>query len=149
MKEYLARSIAGCVFLWMAALPDLRSQKIPVWIPGSFLAAAVTADLLWPVRDAQWELWAGALPGAVLLSLSFLLKGNLGEGDGICLAVYGLFTGIAAAVMAAEAALVLAALTGGFRLWTGRWKAGDRFAFLPFLAAAGSLILLAGVSRAL
>ena len=85
----------------------------------------------------------------MLLILSFLLKGKLGEGDGICLAVYGLFTGIAAAVMAAEAALVLAALTGGFRLWTGRWKAGDRFAFLPFLAAAGSLILLAGVSRAL
>ena len=94
----------------MAALPDQRSKRIPVWIPGVFFAAAAGANLFDHSFISKWELWAGAVPGALLLLLSIVLKGKIGEGDGICLAVCGLFTGITAAVMIAETALLMAAL---------------------------------------
>ena len=79
----------------------------------------------------------------LLLILSFLLRGEIGEGDGICLAVCGLFTGIMAAVVIAEIALVMAALTCAIGTLTGKRKAGDRIAFIPFLASAGSILLIA------
>ena len=91
---------------------------------------------------SKWELWAGAVPGALLLLLSIVLKGKIGEGDGICLAVCGLFTGITAAVMIAETALLMAALVCSIGVWTGRRKAGDRIAFIPFLASSASLLLI-------
>ena len=143
MKEYLIRLLAACIFLWMTALPDLRTKKIPVWIPGIFFAAAIGADLSEHASISRWELWAGAVPGFSLLFLSFTLRGKIGEGDGICLAVCGLFTGITAAVAITEMALVMASLTCTIGALTGRRKAGDRIAFIPFLAAAGSLFLIA------
>lgn len=149
MREHMVRLAAGCVFLWTAAVPDIRAQSIPVWIPVSFAAAATAADLYLPSCIERSELWAGALPGAVLLFLCLLLKGKLGEGDGICLLVSGLLTGLVPAVVLAETALVLAAAAGGFCILTKRKKAGDRIAFIPFLAAAQTLILAASVIRAI
>ena len=110
MREHMVRLAAGCVFLWTAAVPDIRAQSIPVWIPVSFAAAATAADLYLPSCIERKELWAGALPGAVLLFLCLLLKG---------------------------------------KLLTKRKKAGDRIAFIPFLAAAQTLILAAAVIRAI
>lgn len=145
MRENFVRLAAGCVFLWTAAVPDIRAQSISVWIPVPFAAAALAADFLLPSCIERTELWAGALPGAVLLLISRLLKGKLGEGDGICLLVSGLLTGVVPAVVLAETALVLAAAAGGFCILTKRKKAGDRIAFIPFLAAAQTLILAAAV----
>ena len=85
----------------------------------------------------------------LILLLCLLLKGKLGEGDGICLLVSGLLTGLVPAVVLAETALVLAAAAGGFCILTKRKKAGDRIAFIPFLAAAQTLILAASVIRAI
>jgi len=148
MREYMVRLAASCLFLWMAAVPDLKSQKIPIRIPALFLAAALAADLFWPSGIPKRELLSGAVPGAVLLLLSFLLKGKLGEGDGICLLVSGLLTGIVSAVMIAEVALVMAAAAGCFWIRTGRKDARDRIAFVPCLAAAQSLLLFAEAVRA-
>ena len=144
MKGYITRFLCACVFLWMAALPDLRTKRIPMWIPGIFFAAAAGANLFEHGFISKWELWAGAVPGVLLLLLSLGLKEKIGEGDGICLAVCGLFTGITAAAAIAEMALLMAALICGIGALTGRRKAGDRIAFIPFLAAAGSLLLTAG-----
>ena len=142
MKGYITRFLCACVFLWMAALPDLRTKRIPMWIPGIFFAAAAGANLFEHGFISKWELWAGAVPGVLLLLLSLGLKEKIGEGDGICLAVCGLFTGVRAAVLIAETALVMAALICMIGTWTGRRKAGDRIAFIPFLAAAASLLLI-------
>ena len=137
------RLAAGCLFLWMAALPDIRSQRIPVRIPALFASAALAANLLLPTCIGRRELWAGALPGAFLLLLSCAMKGKIGEGDGICLLVSGLLTGPVQAVVLTETALVLSAAAGGFCLLIKRKEAGDRIAFIPFLAAAQTLIFAA------
>ena len=143
MREYAVRSAAACLFLWLAAVPDIRSQRIPVLIPASFAAAAAAANLFLPACVDGRELWAGALPGAFLLLLSCAMKGKIGEGDGICLLVSGLLTGPVQAVVLTETALVLSAAAGGFCLLIKRKEAGDRIAFIPFLAAAQTLIFAA------
>ena len=147
MREYWMRLAAGCLFLWIAALPDIRSQRIPVRIPALFASAALAANLLLPTCIGRRELWAGALPGAFLLLLSCLFRGKIGEGDGICLLVSGLMTGLTHAVILAETALILAAAAGAICIWTGRKKAEEKIAFVPFLAAAQSLILAAEVVK--
>ena len=145
MKGNVTRLLCACLFLWTAAVPDLRSKRIPLWIPGIFFTAAVAADLLEPGGSSKWELWAGAAPGVLLLILSLVFRGRIGEGDGICLIVCGLFTGIRAAVVIAEMALVMAALICLVSVVTGKRKAGDRIAFIPFIASAESLFLIAGM----
>ena len=147
MKEYMTRFLCACVFLWMAALPDMRTKRIPVWIPGIFFAAAAGANLFEHGFISKWELWAGAVPGALLLLLSLGLKEKIGEGDGICLLVSGLMTGLTHAVILAETALILAAAAGTICIWTGRKKAEEKIAFVPFLAAAQSLILAVEVVK--
>lgn len=147
MREYTVRLAAGCLFLWMAAVPDLKTREIPARIPASFAAAALAANLFLPTGIDRLELWAGALPGAVFWLLSFLFKGKIGEGDGICLLVSGLMTGLTHAVILAETALILAAAAGTICIWTGRKKAEEKIAFVPFLAAAQSLILAVEVVK--
>lgn len=145
MREYTVRLAAGCLFLWMAAVPDLKTREIPARIPASFAAAALAANLFLPTGIDRLELWAGALPGAVFWLLSFLFKGKIGEGDGICLLVSGLMSGLTPAVLLAETALILAAMAGGIGMWTKQRRAGDKIPFIPFLAAAQSLLLAAQI----
>ena len=165
------RLLAASVFLWTAAIPDLRTKRIPVWIPAVFLLAAAVWDMFLPYGlatdlltfsgsaleqtgvAAGWltplsldrrELWAGAVPGAVLLLLSFLSRGKIGEGDGICLLVCGLFVGITQTVWILELALLFTAAAGAALLLTKRLRADDQIPFLPFLAAASIILLLCG-----
>ena len=133
MKGNVTRLLCACLFLWTAAVPDLRSKRIPLWIPGIFFTAAVAADLLEPGGSSKWELWAGAAPGALLLILSLVFRGRIGEGDGICLVVCGLFTGIRAAVAIAETALVMAALICLISVVTGKEKRGTGSRLSRFL----------------
>ena len=87
-------------------------------------------------------MWAGAVPGAALLLLSFLSRGKVGEGDGICLVICGLFAGLTKTVLIAETALLSAAAAGAFLLLTKQRRPEDRLPFVPFLAAASTLVLL-------
>lgn len=152
LTEASARLLAASAFLWTAAVPDLRTKKIPLWIPAVFLPAALAADLFFftaPAADlfptsvsGRRELWAGAVPGAALLLLSFLSRGKVGEGDGICLVICGLFAGLTKTVLIAETALLSAAAAGAFLLLTKQRRPEDRLPFVPFLAAASTLVLL-------
>ena len=54
---------------------------------------------------------------------------------------------IVPAVLLSEIALAAAALHGGIAILTGKKKAGDRIAFVPYLAAAESLLLVIAVAE--
>ena len=165
MKEQGIRLLAACVFLWMAAIPDFKTRRIPVWIPAVFLAAAAAADLFPPavmfagrllpsVSAAEQclssmldrrDLLAGAVPGAVLLLISLLTRGKIGEGDGICLLVCGLFVGITQTILITKTALLLAAAVSAVLLFTRRLRAQEQIPFVPFLAAAATILLFFSV----
>ena len=76
----MVRLAAGCVFLWTAAVPDIRAQSIPVWIPVSFAAAATAADLFLPScierKRTVGRRASGRIPFAPLPSF----KGKTGGG---------------------------------------------------------------------
>lgn len=142
MNEYAWRLLILCVFWWMAAVPDLKSKAIPVWIPIVFLLAAVTADLFLPTSIDKKILWSGAAPGGILLLLTLVSKGKIGEGDGLCLLTGGLIAGIGRILVILEGALVLVSLTGIFMIAAKRGRAEDRIAFLPFLAVSAGFAFL-------
>ena len=142
MNEYAWRLLILCVFWWMAAVPDLKSKAIPVWIPSVFLLAAVTADLFLPTSIDKKILWSGAAPGGILLLLTLVSKGKIGEGDGLCLLTGGLIAGIGRILVILEGALVLVSLTGIFMIAAKRGRAEDRIAFLPFLAVSAGFAFL-------
>ena len=147
MSERTIRLLAASLFLWMASIPDLRTRRIPVWIPAVFLIAAITANFCFFKEMSVQELQMGAIPGAILLLLSAVLKGKIGEGDGICLIVCGLMTGITNTVLIAEIALLLAAAAAAALLITKRLRANYLLPFIPFLAAASSLLILSSFGR--
>ena len=142
MNEYAWRLLILCVFWWMAAVPDLKSKAIPVWIPSVFLLAAVTADLFLPTSIDKKILWSGAAPGGILLLLTLVSKRKIGEGDGLCLLTGGLIAGIGRILVILEGALVLVSLTGIFMIAAKRGRAEDRVAFLPFLAVSAGFAFL-------
>ena len=142
MNEYAWRLLILCVFWWMAAVPDLKSKAIPVWIPIVFLLAAVTADLFLPTSIDKKILWSGAAPGGILLLLTLVSKRKIGEGDGLCLLTGGLIAGIGQILVILEGALVLVSLTGIFMIAAKRGRAEDRIAFLPFLAVSAGFAFL-------
>jgi len=142
MNEYAWRLLILCVFWWMAAVPDLKSKAIPVWIPIVFLLAAVTADLFLPTSIDKKILWSGAAPGGILLLLTLVSKRKIGEGDGLCLLTGGLIAGIGRILVILEGALVLVSLTGIFMIAAKRGRAEDRIAFLPFLAVSAGIAFI-------
>lgn len=142
MNEYAWRLLILCVFWWMAAVPDLKSKAIPVWIPIVFLLAAVTADVFLPTSIDKKILWSGAAPGGILLLLTLVSKRKIGEGDGLCLLTGGLIAGIGRILVILEGALVLVSLTGIFMIAAKRGRAEDRIAFLPFLAVSAGFAFL-------
>ena len=84
MSESTIRLLLVSLFLWTAAIPDLKTKRIPVWIPAAFLAAALAADYCFLKEMSGQELRMGVIPGIILLLLSAISKGRIGEGDGIC-----------------------------------------------------------------
>lgn len=136
------RLAAAAVFLLTAAVPDIKTKKIPVWIPAVFLSAALAGDLFLSSHMTGRDLLAGVMPGAGLLAASAASGKKVGEGDGICLAVCGLLTGLQYTVFIASAALMLAGLTGLFCIWAGIRKADDKIAFVPFLAVSAVGLLI-------
>lgn len=142
MNEYAWRLLILCVFWWMAAVPDLKSKAIPVWIPIVFFLAAVTADVFLPTSIDKKILWSGAAPGGILLLLTLVSKRKIGEGDGLCLLTGGLIAGIGRILVILEGALVLVSLTGIFMIAAKRGRAEDRIAFLPFLAVSAGFAFL-------
>ena len=142
MSEPAWRMLILCVFWYMAAVPDLRNKTIPIQIPVVFLFAAVMADLFFPTAIDRKLLWSGAIPGGIFLFLTLASRGKIGEGDGLCLLVGGLLTGIGRILVILESALVLVSLTGMFLIAVKRGRAEDRIAFLPFLAIGAGVVFL-------
>lgn len=147
MSESTIRLLLVSLFLWTAAIPDLKTKRIPVWIPAAFLAAALAADYCFLKEMSGQELRMGVIPGIILLLLSAISKGRIGEGDGICLIVCGILTGITNTILIAEIALLLSSASAVALLITKRLRANYLLPFIPFLAAASSLLVLSSFGR--
>ena len=144
MMEQLIRTGGAVLFLWIAAVPDQRTRRIPVRSIVWFTAAVAAGNILNPTDPDGCPLWVGVIPGAALLLLSLILRGEIGEGDGICVMACGFCTGLKESVPVLEGALLLCAAFGGYRMLTRKnydEKSDDKLAFVPFLAISSSIRL--------
>ena len=156
------RMLAVCIFLWIVSRQDLQHQTISAGLPAAFLIAAIPIGFLLPpqagaahlanstlpealLADALLPraifLVSGALPGAALLIISFLRRGAIGAGDGLCLIACGLWIGSEAAMEMLVLAAFMAGLYSAVCLAIRKMDKSSTIAFLPFLAAAQSICL--------
>ena len=83
------------VFLALCAAWDLHSGKIPLWLPlaeiltGALSAAAGFSAEQREIGDFLW----GMVPGGLICAVSWLLKGQIGTGDGWILMAVGAVRG--------------------------------------------------------
>lgn len=134
------RTLTGILFLLAASRQDLRERKVSVCL----LAAAFFSALAFrgPAGWGALPLMTDLAPGLFLILLSFLLRGELGSGDGAAVLVLGLYAGGFRALEAAAAGMVLLGLTGLFRILSGRSSGRETLPFLPFLTAAHLVMIL-------
>ncbi len=137
------RMLTSCIFLWISAIPDLRSRKVPVCIPALFFGAAILWNILAPGTAGALYYFLGAVPGALLLVAALLTKGGIGEADGLCLITCGVWTGAENAAQVLAAAAFMAGLCSAALLITRKRDRKSTIPFLPFMAAAQSLCLAA------
>lgn len=130
---------AGLLFMAGSALYDLRYRRIhPVYTAAfgvcGLLAAAMSG------REAA-EIAGALLPGLLLLLFSFLTRGAVGAGDGIALAVLGLYVETWDLLISCCLGFFLASAAAGFLFLKNR-RGRDELPFLPFLFAGMLLGML-------
>ncbi|MBP3877816.1 MAG: prepilin peptidase [Lachnospiraceae bacterium] len=123
---------AAGIYLFWNAVSDIRTREIPLALSGLFALAGLIM-CAYQGRPLP-SVAASVMPGLLLLVGSLLSDGALGAGDGIAVAVLGLFEN--ADMLAADcAAGFLAAGFGAFLMLASGRKGGASLPFLPFLAA--------------
>ena len=120
---------ACLIFLLLGALWDIRTRCIHLRLTAAFAALGILLAFVSP-RTAGEVMWA-LVPGLVLLAASALSRGAIGMGDGITLAVTGLYLDLPEVMFTAGFAFAGAALMGILMLLLK--KRGESFPFLPFL----------------
>lgn len=116
------------LYLAVNSWTDLRRREIDLRYTGVFLLFSVICQ--WH-QGKLWDGW-GILPGILLLILSKITRGQIGEGDGIVTMAVGWPIGASAAWNIMAGSFFLAAVAAiGYRVMGKR-----EIPYLPFLTAA-------------
>lgn len=118
-------------FLIPSFITDLREKRVFLFpsLLGT-ITGLITGFVSNPGIRGAFE---GMIPGVVIIVLAFLLKGAIGAGDGVILAMIGSFLGFRRAVAVLSAALIVSMIVALILL--GLRKAGRKtqFPFVPFI----------------
>lgn len=119
-------------FLIINAIADIRKKEISLCSVFCFFVAGI----VWMFRDGDYD-WLlgclGLLPGLVLSAVSLLTGGAIGFGDGLLVAITGLYLGVQAAMGTLLWGLLLCALCGICLLIFRRGNKKTALPFAPFL----------------
>lgn len=129
-------------YLGLAAWFDIRTKKIPILLSVVAAIVGVLVQLLYFGNNPS-TLILGLLPGAVLMTVSWLSHGAIGMGDGELVGVIGLFLGIAQTATLVLGSLLLASLLSLFLLVVKRVSKRYEFPFAPlvFLMYGGVMLI--------
>lgn len=120
------------LFLTGCAILDVKEKRISLFFAGAFAAVGVYMAAA-SGRGAVSCICAAA-PGAALMAASLLTGGAIGFGDGIVVAVTGLFLEAESVLVACCLGFLLAAAAAG-AMFIKRRRGRDELPFLPFLLA--------------
>ena len=130
------------LFLAAAACEDYRSHKIPIVL----IAAGGAAGLLlriFLVRENLQNMILGIGIGLVMLLISFASREALGYGDGMVMAVTGIYLGGTDNLVLLLCSLLTAGIGSILLLCAKHRKGKDSIPFAPFVL--GGFILMKGV----
>lgn len=140
------KEICTLIFMGWQAIEDLRDRTIRMDVVLLFLIPGV----IWRMMEgSSWSqclmyVLVSCLPGSILLLLSFLWKGQLGEGDGLILLVVGMYLGVIKTIIICYVALIMVVFAGTFACIC-RMRRKEKvicYPFAPFvLTALVSLIV--------
>ena len=133
MMVAAARNLIIAGLLLYGSIGDIRSRKIrlyPVLYAGIALVVCAAAD-----GSAFDEALKGMVAGGIMLLISRITGGKIGEGDACILCVTGIGAGLIKNLEMLCMGFLLAAVVSGVLFITGRAGRNTKLPFVPFLLA--------------
>lgn len=129
--------IMALVYLAIGGVQDIRTRTVPhrYLLAGMLLAAAAVGVQGYREGTAVIANLFAAVPGVLLLALSWITRGEIGVGDGICVAIAGLLIGTPMIYLMLMLSLLFSSICAAGLLVTRRGTRHSRMPWLPFLAA--------------
>lgn len=135
MKFDWMQRVLELALLGICSWEDVKGRQIrQCWLI-AFGIEAVLVSMVFGSRSAL-SLVAGLLPGCVLLLLSWLSRGGVGEGDGLLLMLLGLSLGVGKTLAIFYIAAILSAGYAMFLVVCKKKSRKYAMAFVPFLLVA-------------
>ena len=120
---------------------DIRRKTIPVIPLMIWGIVGVAQHLIYGRLDAI-SMAAGLIPGILAYILSVLTHERIGKGDALLLLVTGIYMGFWGNVFMLWVALIMAAVGGVTAVAVFGKDRNSELPFVPFLSAAGMLLLM-------
>ncbi len=143
-EEKKMQKIILLALLGWCSLEDVKQKKLTVMYILMFGVGGIFLHLMAPVCSIYSILW-GMLLGLALILVSLVTRGSVGVGDGILLAVTGVYLGGSKNLELFMMGLLLAALWSLGLLVVKKKKGKEEIAFVPFLLISYFLMILRGV----
>ncbi len=133
------------LFLGIGAWQDLKEKRIYLWVIILWTTMGIVLRILEFAGESHeyGGILAGMGIGGILFLLS-LLGGQVGTGDGLAVAVMGLYLGFWDTLSVFFGASILAGITGMALCLLFHWKRNARIPFLPFLLVMNVIRIAAG-----
>ncbi len=139
MQKVLVLGLLG-----LCSIEDMKYRRLTIIYILLFGIIGVILHLFAPVCSIYSILW-GILLGLVLILISIVTRQSLGMGDGILLAVTGVYLGGSSNLELFLCGLFLSALCSLGLLVLKKKKKTDEIAFVPFLLLSYVFMLFRGV----
>ncbi|MBO4421423.1 MAG: prepilin peptidase [Lachnospiraceae bacterium] len=124
------------IYIAVLSLEDLLKKSVPVALLAAgvlFIPAGLLTEGAESISVADNIL--GLIPGAMLLVISFVSRGQIGVGDGGLVMMLGASLGIETVIRILTAALLLITVFSGIMLVMRKLKRKSTLPFIPFLFA--------------
>ena len=129
------RLLAVGVFLLTEGIKDWRKKEIDLIFPALISVLAIL--FVFVFKDIGWiEILLGFVQGLVLIGVSFLTDGGIGEGDGIVFCVTGVMLGWKMNLMIIFISSFICALTSIILMILKKADKKTKIPFIPFTVPA-------------
>lgn len=137
-------AVCTIIFLVVGSYYDVKKLAVPVWLlfaGGGVGLLGLVMSGIFGGSTAVWDGVSGIVPGVGLLGLSLLTDKKVGRGDGIVLAVIGLWEGMEGAFLIFCMALFFQSLAAVALLALRKANLQGKLPFVPFLLGAKVILI--------
>lgn len=138
----MVQKLSVLMMLGWYGLADIKNKNLRITWMMCFLVEGIAGRLmLWKLSLAN--LLVSMIPGVMILLLGYLMKGEIGMGDGILVLISGLFLGVHRTFLLLMYAVLSSGLAALYLLVVRKVQRRCEMPFVPFLLI-GYVIVLVG-----